>query len=133
MKSLILTFWLSLTILSCRVQTHYDKSTNVKTQKMFEILRIDLIENNYIIYAKRNDSVFKITSTKKDTLPCLQIKQGNFYNLKIKSVFSPNFHQKFDIAGVKYNGSMVKLERNNGVVWDLFVAENLKGLCYFDN
>ena len=62
----------------------------------------------------------------------MQSYKGQFYNLKIKSVFSPNYHQKLDIAGVKYNGSMVKLEKDNGIIWDLFVAENLRGLCYYE-
>jgi hypothetical protein len=97
-------------------------------ENKFEILNVDSIENVYLIYAKRKDSVVKIVSKKEGFCDCRTIEKGKFYDLHIKSLFPENFYQKRDVAGVKFNGMMIKLE-GKGVIWDLFVSENLDGLC----
>ena len=75
MKTLILILCLTSVLLSCKVcKSEMRKELNNPAK--FEITKTELIENNYIIYAKRNDSVFKIASTKKDTLPCNPIRDS---------------------------------------------------------
>jgi hypothetical protein len=104
---------------------------NIKLNNNCEIIKIDSINNIYVLYAKRNDSLVKIVSMKQIDNNCKQIEIGHIYNLKIKSFFSDNFHQKLDIKGFKVSNTIIKLE-GNGVIWDLFSTENLKGLCYIE-
>jgi hypothetical protein len=96
----------------------------------FRILKIDSIENVYIIYARRNDSIFKIASKKVLSLNCQTIKIGEDIRLKIVSVFLPEeFHVKMRTAGVKIEGVLIPIEEET-IVRDLYLTENLKGLCY---
>jgi len=107
-----------------------ETKSNKGKQKYFKILKIDSIQKVYVIYASKNDSTFKIVSAKKDSFAaCVQIRKGKFYDLKIISIFPQNFYQKKDISNARFGGTLVKLEGND-VVWDLFVCENLSGLCY---
>ena len=129
-----------LFFLSCKSNKIVDpivensKRTNQKInlKDQFEILKIDSIQNVYLIYIKRNDSVFKVASDKEINIKCKSIQKGEFYNLKIKSVFSSNFHQKLDIAGFRFSGTLIKL-KEEGVIWDLFVSNNFKGICFKNN
>jgi hypothetical protein len=82
----------------------------------------------YVIYAKRKDSIIKIVSKKKMINECNAIKIGHFYPLKVESLLK-HTASKRHIGGVKFNGTLIKLEGEN-VVWDLFVCENLNGLCF---
>jgi len=132
MKHFFLILLATLITLSCKTSDVGKNKFSNKVKEKFEVLKIDSIETNYLIYVKRNDSIFKIASTKKDTTSCEKIRIGKSYTLKLKSVFPPNYYQKLDIAGIKFNGSMIKLEKGDGVIWDLFVSENLNSLCYLE-
>jgi hypothetical protein len=99
------------------------------SENKFEIIKIDSIENIYLIYAKKRDSIFKIATDKIRDSDCKKIKKNEFYELEIKSIFSPNFHQKLDITGFKFSGTLIKFG-DEGTVWDLFSCKNFKGLCY---
>lgn len=103
-----------------------DKNNSVENG--FEIWNIDSIQSVFIIYAKRNDSIIKIVSKKENLRDCKPILKGQFYDLKVESLLK-NTASKRHIGGVKYNGILVKLEGGE-VIWDLFICENLKGLCY---
>ncbi len=123
-----------LALLSCKSRNTLEnnkKSTNngVSISKnQFEIIKIDSIENVYLIYAKKGDSIVKIAS-KKETNVCInKIKKGDYYNLNIKSVFNSNFPQRRDLAGVNFNGTLIKL-KEQGVLWDLFISDDIKDLC----
>lgn len=97
----------------------------------FEVVKIDSIDNIYLLYVKRNDSLLKIVSLKQINNNCKKIRIGNYYSLKIKSFFSDNFHQKLDVKGFKVSNTIIKLE-GNGVLWDLFSSQNLSGQCYIE-
>jgi hypothetical protein len=105
-----------------------DTGTKQKLDKIYKISKIDSLENVYLIYAKSNDSIFKIVSQKLVLPDCKPIQLGESYNLKIISAFPENFSQKRDKYGIKMYNTLIKLKK--GIVWDLFVTENLKGLCY---
>lgn len=104
---------------------------NLYQNDKFEIIKIDSIDNIYLLYAKRNDSVLKIVSLKQNDINCNEIKVGNKYNLKIESFFSKNYPQKLDIKGFKVSNTIIKLEKN-GVIWNLFSSKNFQGLCYIE-
>jgi len=103
---------------------------NINSPNEFKIIRIDSVANVYIIYAERNDTIFKILSSYKEKPnDCKPIQKDEFYELKIKSLME-NFAGKLHIGGMRYGQLIIMLEGDNGIIWDLFVSENLKGLCY---
>ena len=108
-----------------------EKNDALENNSTFKIIRIDSIENVYLIYAERNDSIFKIMSKKEDVSNCQPLSEGEFYKLKIISWFLPEeFHVKMRVAGVKFENTLIEIEKDS-VVCDLFTTENLEGLCYF--
>lgn len=107
------------------------KNDGVKSSKaVYEIVRIDSIKNVYLIYGKKNDSIFKIVSSKTKIQNCIPIKEGDTLELVLKSSFRENFYQRKDITGVNYNGVLIRFDKTKDVVWDLFTTENIKGICY---
>jgi hypothetical protein len=103
---------------------------HINSDSTFEILKIDSIENVYVIYAKKRDSIVKIVSKRNGLCNCNPIVKGGFYDLQINSLFPKKFPQKRDIAGIKYNFTLIRLEDTGGVIWDLFRTKNLNGLCF---
>jgi hypothetical protein len=114
--------------LFCKKQKHLK---NHFIDARFEIIKIDSIENVYLIYAKRNDSLVKIVSAKEYESSCKKITIGGKYELKISSIVY-QFPGKRHISGVKFNNTIVRMEGGN-VIWDLFISENIKGLCFLPN
>lgn len=136
MKTVIFSFAIMLLFLSCICKkndmlTLKKQQINLYQNDKFEIIKIDSIDNIYLLYAKRNDSVLKIVSLKQNDINCNEIKVGNKYNLKIESFFSKNYPQKLDIKGFKVSNTIIKLEKN-GVIWNLFSSKNFQGLCYIE-
>ncbi|MEN9548984.1 MAG: hypothetical protein RIR12_1575 [Bacteroidota bacterium] len=103
-------------------------SRDIGTGNKFEIWNIDSVQSVYLIYAKRNDSIIKIVSKKERFKNCKTILKGQFYDLKVESLLK-NTSSKRHIGGIKYNDIIVKLEGGE-VIWDLFICEDFKGLCY---
>ena len=109
-------------------RTQLFQNRNHDVDHSFEIMKIDSIENVYLIYAKRHDSLIKIVSAKEKESDCQKIFIRGKYELKISSIVYP-IPGKRHIAGVKFNNTIIRMEGGN-VTWDLFVSENLKGLCF---
>jgi hypothetical protein len=104
-----------------------DTCKTMSSVNKFEIRNIDSVKTVYIIYAKRRDSIIKIVSKKDPATYCKPIVQGEFYDLEVKSLLE-HTSSKRHIGGIKYNGMIIDLEGDK-VIWDLFICENLKGLC----
>ncbi|NCC99667.1 MAG: hypothetical protein EOL95_08225 [Bacteroidia bacterium] len=101
----------------------------------YTITKIKEHNSFYVIYAQRNDSIFKIIS-KKDTVSfyCETIKKGKEYNLDLLTFF-PNdtilgmsVAPNLGIRGVGLaDGSIVEVEKKSHS--HLYMATNLNGLC----
>ncbi len=138
MKKIALSTLLILVVMSCKSNkpsltnnSQPEKEITVKPSlSAYEVIKLDSIESVYLIYGKRNDSIFKIASSKNKTINCTPIKKGDILDLNLKSSFRENYYQRRDIAGVNYNGVLIRFDKTDGVVWDLFTTENIKGLCY---
>lgn len=118
------------------------KETKVIDDNSFFVKKIDKKNSWYIIYAKRRDTLYKIVS-KTDTSVDSNCKRiiavGNKYAFDLKS----NKKNAPTVGGVKldpvgYLGcyqfdakTTICLEPNRGI-YDLFYADNLKGLCYME-
>ena len=100
--------------------------------KEFKIVKIDSIKNVYMIYAERNDSVFKIISIKEDIGYCQCLRLNSVYVLSVVSYFPP-IVIKERIAGVRYGDTQInRVEENDGknVLKDLYLSNDIKSKCY---
>jgi len=95
----------------------------------------------YMIYASKEDTLYKIISKKikNRVYECEKIKKGNKYKFQLKSEkdFAPTI-DGIKISPINFNGcyyysdnTLICLEPENGI-WELFTAQNVKGL-YFCN
>lgn len=104
----------------------------------YEVCRIDSIKNWYIIYAERNDSVFKIVSIKKAGCLCKMISIGEKYNLSLQKRFENVLSSNglklipmnyLSVQNTSYNEDTdVFVEHEDGV-FELYTCVNLSGLC----
>lgn len=101
----------------------------------YRVTKIDSVNKVYLIYAKEDTSLYKIVSAKDSTETCINIRVNGEYGFMLHSLFPRQFLGKYDLSpaalpnvdGVIYNGTPVTVEK--GCVKDLFVADNVKGLC----
>jgi hypothetical protein len=104
-------------------------STNGSSQVRYEVYKIDSLNSYYFIYAKRNDSLFKIVSQKTIWNSGKIIKVGRTYDLALLS--SGNFHAGNLLVSCWYfdDSTRVCIDRENGIN-DFYRTPNLKGLRY---
>jgi hypothetical protein len=113
-----------------------DRDMSVVNQSLYTVYKIDSVHNWYLIYARKQDSLFKIVSQKEATTPCLKIHEKGIYAFQLHGRFAGKFLGRDDlsaknlpVSGYGFDDSTtIVLER--GMVRDLFIADNIKGLCY---
>jgi len=131
MKKIIFTLIILFIINSCGVKSKSPESYN------YRIVKIDSIENTYLIYAEKmnisikNSAIIKIVSAKKEK-HCkkndLVIVDKN-YNLNVISLY-PQGLVSHHLKGITYNGTLIPFDKDYNVKKDLFTTEDLEGLCY---
>ena len=99
-----------------------------------KIVKLDSINNVYLIYARQKDTLYKIVSVKEDSHTGRCIVVDSSYRLDLVSLFINNIRgydlspkHSLDIGGISYSGTLIKVERDSIV--DLYRARNIKGLC----
>ncbi len=111
------------------------KITNLQTY--YTVTKLDSINNYYLIYAKKNDSVYKIVS-KKELFPnCELITLGSNYEFKLKSMRenAPTF-RGLKVSPINYMDiKCFQFDENTQIckeagIYDLYFAENINGLCF---
>lgn len=118
-------------LLGCGTANLDSSSSNVK----FKIIRIDSIGNYNLIYAMRNDSIFKIASKKSYKTDCKNIKVNKYYSLNLISSLGDikvgefTYSQKNHYVNCFAYDSITTICYENGCVRDLFHMENINGLC----
>ncbi|MCL9807716.1 hypothetical protein NAT51_19520 [Flavobacterium amniphilum] len=133
MKKIVLAFFI-VGILSCKTASLNSISDNSKIS--FTVYKITSVKNYNLIYARRNDSIFKIVSKKNISKDCNKIKINEIYDFKLQSILKNRFkNTKFkapvnylDINCFIFEGD-VKICKEKGI-YDLYYTENLNGLCY---
>ena len=121
----------------CTINSNNYISGNEKEKICYKIKKIKSKNNIYIIYAQRNDTLFKILSSKEVSQVSSgyeKIRRGKCYRLELETLFplellgvklmSPGTTGR---TGINFNGNLVEIEPQKGI-WDLFYAKNLKGL-----
>lgn len=140
MKTKILIIGLGFLVYSCSVtnKPNNEKITEYNNQ-LYTVYRIDSINNYNLIYAKKQDLLYKIVSEKKKNKNCkIKIDLNKEYLFKLHSLL----YQDIYINGVNVGGggwaNCVKFNDTTNIciekdsILDLHVAENIKGLCYKD-
>jgi hypothetical protein len=108
----------------------------------YKVARIDSMQSIYLIYARRNDTLFKIVSDKQLQPRCTPIKAGQFYPLKLRSLLQtdltpeeqsssplPALLDTHHMAGLDYDGKGLIVTLEGDSICDLYYARNLTGLC----
>lgn len=134
MKVLLL-FVVGLTL--CIVFTCKHTLINSGVEK-YTVRKLDSINNYYILYVNRNDSMFKVVSYKPliAERKCNKIRVGSSYPFLLRSSIS--WSGEFRRLSPKYNPQIGCLAYDDstsiclesGVVRDLFHADNINGLCF---
>lgn len=112
------------------------KSKNIDSE-FHKVIKIDSINNYYLIYTTKNDSLFKIVSEKSYLNNCKKIKEGKDYPLKVVSMSK----SAPSIAGIKISPvnyldvQCFQFDKNTQIckeegIDDLYFTKNLNGLCY---
>ena len=132
---------LSIVFFGCNTHKYVvtDELLLQKNPNPYFISKIDSINNFYVIYAKRNDSLFKIVSKKEAFLPrCNKIALNQSYPFDLTSMLSINGERIIpnvsvhEVAGLQLNDSTI-IEFENESRRDLYSPSNLKGLCLISN
>ena len=121
--------------ISCNSQQKVLESQ--RTMEEYYVYKIDSIDNYYLVYAKKQDAIFKIVSKKETLKKCDLIKINNSYHFDLYSQSSETLITGEIIAPVSIydkpcyifeNDTKICIDRKNGI-YDLYYARNLKGLC----
>ncbi|MDR6489841.1 hypothetical protein J2799_004391 [Chryseobacterium vietnamense] len=103
----------------------------------YRIVRIDSIENVYLIYAEKKDvnikntDIIKIASVKTKT-HCKSNKivtVANNYSFILTSLYPKNL-VSHHLIGITYNEVLIPFDKDYNIKKDLFITNNLNGLCY---
>ena len=116
-----------------------DSATFSIPANIYRIKSIKKEKKLYIIYACKNDCIFKIVSI-KDTIDCpkkQKIRRNKEYKLALESYF-PRYDEdgmrlphpgETGAWGLSFLGTTIDIEISKNMIWDLFRATNLNGLC----
>lgn len=121
---------------SCNSQQKSIKSQEVTDR--YNVYQIDSIDNYFIIYAKKENAIFKIVSKKEESERCnmIRINSSYIFDLYSHSSVLPTINGEtvtpvsvYDVVCYTFeNGTKICTDRKNGI-YDLYYAKNVKGLC----
>jgi hypothetical protein len=136
---LYIKIWLMLCLFSCSV--HQPETGDKNDNKSYLIKKIVSKNDWLVVYAEKQDSLFKIVVGNESSQPnnCKKIKVGETYFLNLKS----RRKNAPEIGGVKLNpinyldiecfaydeNTEICIEPEKGI-YDLYYTFNLKGYCY---
>lgn len=138
MKNILLSTLLLLFI-SCGKAIVYGTVKNDKLN-LYRVYKIETINDYYIIYASKKDSLYKIVSKKEN-------KPSNWTKIKLNHFYNFNLHSRREnapiIVGIKLQpmnyliincytyekDTEICIDTQNGI-FDLYYADNIKGNYY---
>lgn len=134
MKKLIYVLFLAI-IFSCGQSKLLNQEHN---KTLYQVYKIDSVGIYYLIYAKKQDSLYKIVSKKEHISKSLKIEENKFYNFKLHSLLKNRFkNTKFkppmndlDITCFTFEGNTEICREIQNRIFDLYYADNIKGIYY---
>ena len=129
MKKVLPIFLVTLFV-GCISSLQIDDSLSIS---LYRIKKIEDMNSLFVITAQRNDSLFRIISTKDDKLmDGTEIQEGKMYPLKLKKIFPVDSISRYPVAlnlGIsigltdKYSEPLQKRFHNT-----IYTSLNLRGL-----
>lgn len=123
-----------LIIASMLISCAFFKNNKDVKRELYKVIKVDSIEQVYILLATKKDTLYKICSHKiPDSPTCLKVKRGAYYPFRLKSLLVKEINGQsmknvnLFIGGIDYYGSTILFDEKAG--HDLYEAENLDGLC----
>lgn len=109
-------------------------------ESVFKVYKIDSVNSYYLIYAQKQDSLFKIVSKKDSCLNTKLIEIGEKYAFLLKSIWNTPIQIKGANASPSsvYNVSCVNLDDSTKIclerdsINDVHTASNICGLCFVE-
>jgi len=138
MAFLIVVFIACAQAKSISTKSTYQQSSDSTNLNLYNVYKIDSINNFYLIYAKRGDSIYKIVSKKERNQYCdTIIKTNRKYEFKLHSQSYNPKTGKLDellenslLVSCFYYDDSTKICLERDSINDLHYAENIKGLCF---
>lgn len=103
----------------------------------YKVYKIDSINNFYLIYAKKKDSLYKIVSKKEWDVDCNLIKANEEYEFMLHSQsFNPAtgnleiLPENSLLVNCFYYDDSTKICLERDSINDLFYGDNIRGLCF---
>ena len=132
MKTILSTIIVLLSLITLSGKNLYINKTS------YSVYKIDSINNYYLIYAKANDTLYKIISRKEIIVATRKIKIGKRYKFKLHSIWdqdifinglnaSPRFVPHVTCLGFD---SITDICIERPLINDLHYADNVKGLHF---
>lgn len=96
----------------------------------FKVLKIDSIDNSYMMYAFKADKYYKILSKKSDLIKSKwkKIELGSYYNLQLKENYSQRGIYEHAAGIAAGDGPIIYFEGDS--IRSLYSYPNIKGLHY---
>lgn len=145
MKKVLLLF-LIINHISCNKLSNKDNTkTSVEVSKddknkfldkrnpnLFYIIKLDSIDNLYVLYAKKKESYYKILSVKQShkMANCDKVQLFHNYDFYLESIVPDTSKISLHVDGVLFENTEVDFEKDS--IWDLYKTPQLYGLCYFN-
>lgn len=130
--NIIITFLFFLSLVSCAMF----QRGSFKEREYHKVTKLDSINNYYLIYTIKGDSIFKIVSEKNYVDNCKKIEVGKSYPLELISMRSsaPSIGglkispvNYLDVRCFQFNEN-TQICKEDGID-ELYFAKDLKGLC----
>jgi hypothetical protein len=129
---------LTLLVITCFTVSSCNSSKlilPIEKNDWYKVTNIERIKNVFVIDVTRKDAVYRICSRTVSigVKECNELKEGTYYPLRLKSIVPKEFGgmsmfmaNRF-ISGISFYDTIINFRKDGE--HDLFVAENLTGLC----
>ena len=117
-------------------KTHSSLQSHALEENYFKVEKITKLKNNvFVIYAKRNDTIFKILthydSAKRLSYP-KTLKKGSFFKAELESYWdflAKRFNLMYTLKIKYYNyyGNQVRIYEYKKKIWDLYFCDDING------
>ncbi|MFW5879713.1 MAG: hypothetical protein ACOCUV_02705 [bacterium] len=139
MKNLILLILLMYFACGHNISV-FNNQTKLLMDDSYQVIKIDSLNNYYLIYAENNDRLYKIVSRKEDSLNGIKIQVNNYYKFDLFSIrdSAPTINgvrllpqNYLDIECYTYDeNTAICIERDS--IIELHHSRNIKGRYFIE-
>jgi hypothetical protein len=132
MKTILIT--VTFLIISSFSIKHNNNCLSFQDSKKYRVYKIDSINDYYIIYAKKEKTIYKIISKKDNSYTKNKIRINKFYRFNLRSMLMVNgksvipTNQINEITGWRVDkNTTINFEGDS--IRDIYISDDIKGLC----